>query len=75
MYYANIFKYLKKKKINKKKKKKKKILQKKKDCIFALKSIYSLLPFHFVIWQIVYEYIEYIYSLKHIPLTYFRHVP
>ena len=43
-----------------------------KNCIFALECIYSFLPFNFVIWQVV---CKYIYSLKHIPLTYFRSVP
>ena len=43
-----------------------------KNCIFALECIYSFLLFNFVIWQVVYEYI---YSLKHIPLTYFRPIP
>ena len=40
-----------------------------KNLYFALECIYSFLPFNFVIWQVA---CEYIYSLKHIPFTYFR---
>ena len=31
-------------------------------------NIYSFLSFNFVIWQVAYDYV---YSLKHIPFTYF----
>ena len=43
-----------------------------KECIFALECIYSFYLSFFFIWQVV---CECIYSLKHIPLSYFRSVP
>ena len=45
------------------------ILQK---CIFALERIYSFLAYNLVIWYVLNDYIH---SLKHIPLTYFRSIP
>ena len=41
-----------------------------KKCIFALEC--SFLPFNFVIWQVA---CGYIYSSKHISLTYVRSIP
>ena len=48
--------------------------KKKKKMYFALECIYmySFLPFNFVICHLA---CEYIYSLKHIPFTYFRSIP
>ena len=43
-----------------------------KNLYFALECLYPFLPFNFVIWQVA---CEYIYSLKHIPFTYFRSIP
>ena len=45
-----------------------------KNLYFALECIYmySFLPFNFVICHLA---CEYIYSLKHIPFTYFRSIP
>ena len=43
-----------------------------KNVFFALECIYLFLPFNFVICQVI---CEYIYILKHIPLTNLRSVP
>ena len=43
-----------------------------KNMYFSLEYKYSFLPFNFVIWQVA---CEYIYSLKHISLTYLRSIP